>query len=233
MSRRRGFTLIELLVVLAIIVVLAALLLPAVQLVRDMARTAVCASQQRQIIVGVVAYAGEYDGMTPCTLPFNDVGTGTPNTVYADYYFAHQIGELLDLQFDFVNQDTPATQSRLFACPAQRSFSMPGFRQSYGMCYSGSHPEHNHGAANYRWLPIGRLAKARAGVLGEIKTDTYGESGPGNPTQWWWIWNVKRIDGINPVAFRHRGNFNVAFIDGRVQPISVGTFWGEFQLTVP
>ncbi|MBN8525434.1 MAG: type II secretion system protein [Planctomycetes bacterium] len=62
---RRAFTLIELLVVISIIAVLAALLLPAVGLVRDAAKQATCQSNQRQMMMAIHTYAGDNDGMTP------------------------------------------------------------------------------------------------------------------------------------------------------------------------
>ena len=62
---RAAFTLLELLVVVAIIGILAALLFPAFARARENARRASCASNIKQLSLGMLQYAQDYDEKLP------------------------------------------------------------------------------------------------------------------------------------------------------------------------
>ncbi len=65
MRRSRGFTLIELLMVIAVIALLMALLLPALQRARNHARAAVCQANLKQWGTVLALYAEDSDGLMP------------------------------------------------------------------------------------------------------------------------------------------------------------------------
>ena len=62
---KRAFTLIELLVVISIIAVLAAMLLPAISMVRDSARAIRCQNSLKQMGTASLAYANDNDALIP------------------------------------------------------------------------------------------------------------------------------------------------------------------------
>ena len=66
MRRKNGFTLIELLVVVAIIALLVAILVPAVNEARAVALRAVCGTRLHGLIIIMLEYAHDYDGKFPC-----------------------------------------------------------------------------------------------------------------------------------------------------------------------
>ncbi|MBM3475289.1 MAG: DUF1559 domain-containing protein [Armatimonadetes bacterium] len=63
--RRLGFTLIELLVVIAIIAILAAILFPVFARAREKARQTSCLSNIKQLNLGMLMYAQDYDETLP------------------------------------------------------------------------------------------------------------------------------------------------------------------------
>ena len=65
MQPKKGFTLIELLVVIAIIAILAAILFPVFQKVRENARRSSCQSNEKQLALGVIQYVQDSDEAYP------------------------------------------------------------------------------------------------------------------------------------------------------------------------
>jgi prepilin-type N-terminal cleavage/methylation domain-containing protein/prepilin-type processing-associated H-X9-DG protein len=116
---KRGFTLIELLVVVAIIAILAAMLLPALNRAREQAKTAACQQNMKNQAIAMQMYSSDYSG----------------------YFVWHQHRSLGDNPADTIcftrywyELWTPYTDGMdVFICPTQNhpaephQYSIPGF----------------------------------------------------------------------------------------------------------
>lgn len=71
---KSGFTLIELLVVIAIIAIISAILYPVFATAREKARESACLSNMKQVAIGVIQYAQDYDETPPNS--YVDSGAG-------------------------------------------------------------------------------------------------------------------------------------------------------------
>ena len=128
---RSGFTIVELLVVVAILGVLVALLLPAVQQSREAARVALCQNNLKQLGLSLELYKGASGHYPPARLKHNPLDEDSPRcgektatwlVRILPYIEEKGVYLLWDLPQDWYRQTLPARapQIGLFLCPSRR-----------------------------------------------------------------------------------------------------------------
>ena len=113
---RLGFTLVELLVVIAIIGILVAMLLPAVQSVREAARRTACMNNVRQIGVGILNHETAHE-----SFPASHNTLHTWAAVMMPFIEQQNLADLID--YDLIwshadNQPAISTVVDTFICPS-------------------------------------------------------------------------------------------------------------------
>lgn len=183
----RGFTLVELLVVIAVIIVLAAMLLPVYESATNRAEGAVCLTNLKNIVVAAHLYADDYDGFC---VPAR-VGGGPPGT--------------LGICWDTLLQ--PYLRSTLILlCPADPTPAATAlsvsFPHSYGINYDIALIGGYNGAA----LPLSRIEQPASTVLFFDLRGAARAMGTSVST-----------DGLSRVDARHFDGANFAFAAGNIQ----------------
>jgi prepilin-type N-terminal cleavage/methylation domain-containing protein/prepilin-type processing-associated H-X9-DG protein len=228
---RRGFTLIELLVVIAIIGILAAILFPVFARARENARRSSCASNFRQIGLGMMQYTQDYDERLPL---FSLSGAG-----YNGFqgYNGADGARWVDQMFPYVKStqifDCPSGTKTMTVYPGGKYFDITTY--SYGFVTPTA--AGNVGVAGRSLAEI----EDTAGTLAIVE-DGRQDAGLGAETQGRLIpavgESLEALGGrLN--GFRHTGitesdysnyAFNAAFADGHVKWVRLQNTWNNGQM---
>lgn len=166
-ARRRGFTLLELVVVIAIIGLLAALIAPAVQRSREVARRVECGNHLRQCAVGIALHE-EAIGWFP-TGGWSKRWLGHPDRgyekdqpggwifnllPYVDQRALRELGRGQTLPDSAINAQRVQTGLSLFMCPTRRGSELFANSRPYFFCATVSQVARNDYAMNGGHLPF-------------------------------------------------------------------------------
>ncbi len=196
-DRQKRFTLVELLVVVAIISVLAALLLPALQQAYDSARVSQCSANLKQIATAYALYCGDNNDWLP------------PTYISGTYYWRVLLGK------PYLDTNVAAVQAPcVFSCPsgvAVHAGYRPACYAGYGMNGSAGHYS-TTGVYDYT-NRVPKITSPRTPSRTLLCAD--GKWRVAGNFYECAVWNDPLL-GIPD--FVHRGRVNLAYMDGHCGP---------------
>lgn len=203
---KRGFTLIELLVVIAIIAILAAILFPVFARAREKARQTSCLSNLKQIMLGVLAYAQDYDERFP---PYRWV-QNPPPSVWID----RDNSAAMDRHFWAEAVEPYLKNDQILFCPSHSldSGTYSGGKRYLTYAYNGK--------MNYTRLAAFRSAANKI-ALGDVGESIAGRTPVGYIENWFiWVSNDSQWRQYSWWSRVHNGGGNYAYIDGHAKWLS-------------
>ena len=156
-KHQRGFTLVELLVVIAIIGILVALLLPAVQAVREAARRMQCSNNCKQIGLALHNYHDVYKAFPKIIWGYPDqpeyeIGYlpqpyhHTWITAILPFIEQQPLYQTIDFRFPAWGQEVVGAQLSSLECPSDNGFDNP--TETHGIAWTNY-----SGTEGYHWWP--------------------------------------------------------------------------------
>ncbi len=206
--RRRTFTLVEMLVVIALIGILAALLMPALQGALDSARASDCRNRLRQFMIAMNSYAGNSNGIIAMATPLPPSGTYWAGWDYPLFGDMPGGGRYLD---DKAINYCPFQKSRHDAT-IDSSFAHYGGNVAAGVSGSLNGALPGLAPCSYKRLfcRVGSLTNNHILVADtwQVKTGV---------SQQWYYFTTGAPWESNALHLRHNDRVNLSFIDGHAE----------------
>ena len=215
LMKRKAFTLIELLVVIAVIAVLMGILMPALRMAREQARSIACSSNLKTLVLGWKLYADENDSKLVSAHTLGTLSPSNPSWVLMPPNAATDAS--IEDRIAYIKQGAlwPFIKNeKVYRCPSDRRKNDPAHLsayRSYGI--TGGLNGISDGQAD--------IAKA-CRTLNDIKQPGrkyvfLPECDPRGYNRGSWILGVVRGQWIDPFGIWHRGrSTNFGFVDGHV-----------------